>query len=330
MRVGVVGAGRIGRLHVATLTDHPAVGSVAICDARPDAARDLADKFDATAVDSVDDLLAGVDAVVIAAATDAHPDLLRRGIDAGLPTFCEKPLARDLAEAASLTRAVQDAGVTVQMGFQRRFDPGFRAAAEQVASGGLGDLYLLRTNTNDPAPPTSEYVANCGGLFVDTLIHDFDLIRYVSGREVVEVSAHGQVLIDEMFAQYDDIDTAAAVLKLEDGGIAVATAARHDPVGHDVRLEVFGSRDSITAGVDARTPWRVLPDGGPPPGHAYTDFFDRFAQAYRDELSTFVDVARNGRPSPCTVVDALAAQRIATACDRSRRTGHGVRLEDVE
>jgi myo-inositol 2-dehydrogenase/D-chiro-inositol 1-dehydrogenase len=154
------------------------------------------------------------------------------------------------------------------------------------------------------------------------------------------VSAHGQVLIDEMFAEYDDIDTGVAVLQLEGGGIAVATATRHDPVGHDVRLEVFGSRDSVTAGVDTRTPWRMLPDDEPPPhrpatsGPAtkgpYSDLFDRFQRAYRDELDTFVNVARDGRVSPCTVGDALAAQRIAAACDRSRRAGHPVRLDDVK
>jgi myo-inositol 2-dehydrogenase/D-chiro-inositol 1-dehydrogenase len=215
------------------------------------------------------------------------------------------------------------------MGFQRRFDPGFRAAAELVACGGLGRLYVLRTNTNDPRPPAPEYVANCGGLFVDTLIHDFDLVRYVSGREVVEVSAHGQVLVDDMFARYDDVDTAAVVLQLAGGGIAVATASRHDPVGHDVRLEVLGSRDSVTAGVDTRTPWRMLPDDGPPPDRPYTDFFDRFEHAYRDELDAFVTVARDGRLSPCTVGDALAAQRIAAACDRSWRERRTVPIDEV-
>lgn len=329
MRVGVVGTGRIGGLHAETLVHHPAVTSVVVCDAQADAAHTLAERLDVTVSDSIDRLLAEVDAVVIAAATEAHPMLLGRSVDAGLPTFCEKPLAGDLAAAAEIATTVADSGVAVQMGFQRRFDRGFRATADLVARGDLGRLYLMRTTTNDPAPPPADYVARSGGFFADTLIHDFDLVRFVSGRDVVRVCAHGQVLVDDVFARHDDVDTAVAVLDLDGGGLAVATGTRHDPIGHDVRLEAFGSRDSVTAGLDARTPLRRLPDG-PSSTRPYQDFHDRFGPAYRDELHAFVDVAAGGHTSPCTVGDALAAQRIAAACDRSWREGRHVRLEELE
>jgi myo-inositol 2-dehydrogenase/D-chiro-inositol 1-dehydrogenase len=327
MRVGIVGAGRIGALHAETLIALPGV-SVVIGDARPAAARELAARHGADATDDISELIAGADALVVAAATDAHPDLVGRGVAAGLPIYCEKPLARDLETARRLVTTVEDAGGFVQMGFQRRFDEGFRAVAGMVADGSLGTLYMLRTTTNDPAPPSAEYVARSGGLFVDCLIHDLDLVRFVGRREVVDVSAHGQVLIDDMFREHDDVDVGAAVLHLEGGGMAIASATRHHPLGHDVRLEALGSRDSVVAGDDTRTPLRRMSVGAGPE-RPYTDFQDRFRPAYRAALAAFVESVRDGGTSPCTVADALAAQQIAAACERSRREGRTTRVDEV-
>ena len=330
VRIGVVGTGRIGALHAQTLGVHSDVREVVLHDVDPQAARQVADRLGQVTVDSIDELLSSVDGVVIAAITDTHPALVESCIGAGTPAFCEKPLAHDLRIAGAVAEAVDASGVAVQMGFQRRFDAGYHRASELVAGGGIGDLYLLRTNTYDPEPPPASYVARSGGFFVDCLIHDFDLVRYVSGREVVEVSAHGRVLVDEMFAEHDDVDVVAAVLHLTGGAMAVCTATRHDPVGHDVRMEVLGSADSVIAGLDPRTPLRRLPDDEPPPQQTYQNFLNRFEGAYRKEMDAFVQMVTTRGRSPCTVHDAVAAQRIAAACDRSLREQRAVRLEEIE
>lgn len=190
MRIGILGLGRIGAFHTATLAGLDAVDSLVVTDPVAGAAAAAVERFGATAVDTPEAVLAaGVDGIVVAAATDAHPALILAAVEAGTPVFCEKPVARTVEESVAVLRAVQDSGVEVHIGYNRRFDAGCMAARKAVVSGELGKLHTVRSTTLDPAPPPAAYVAVSGGIFRDCAVHDFDIVRWVTGREVVEVYA---------------------------------------------------------------------------------------------------------------------------------------------
>lgn len=330
MRVGVIGVGRIGQYHARLVQAHPDVDHLVVTDADPARAREIAAALGVQAAPDVAALLRDVDAVVIASTTATHAALIRQAVDAGVPTFCEKPIALDLASTSEVVRHVRDSGIVVQIGFQRRFDAGYRAARDAVRDGTLGRVYIVRAVAHDPAPPHESYLPGSGGMYRDLHIHDFDIARWVIGQEIVEVFAQGAVLADPMFARHADVDTSVATLAFGDGALGVMTGGRHDPGGYDVRMEILGSGDSIAIGWDARTPIRSLEPGlGKPPAKPYESFFDRFDAAYRAELSAFIDVARGRIPNPCGVEDAEVALRVALACARSRDEHRPVRVEEI-
>ena len=331
MRLGLIGLGRIGSFHAQTLTDLPGVDSLVVTDAVPALAAEVAGRLGAEAAEGPEALLAaGVDGVVVAAATDAHPALILAAVAAGLPTFCEKPVARTMAEGVAVRRQVEAAGVPVQIGYQRRFDPAFTAARAAVASGELGWLHTVRAVTLDPAPPSAAYVAVSGGIFRDCSVHDFDSIRWVTGREVAEVYATGANRGDRLFSEAGDVDTAASVLTLDDDTLVLVSNSRYNRRGHDVRMELHGSRDSIAVGLEDRLPLRsVEPGASFPSGKPHDFFMDRFLPAYRAELEAFTEVVARRRPSPCTVADALEAGWIAEACTTSLQLHRPVRMEEV-
>jgi myo-inositol 2-dehydrogenase / D-chiro-inositol 1-dehydrogenase len=329
LRIGVVGVGRIGALHVDTLSRLAGV-SLLLADADPVRAAEVAGAFGATAAASPEQLVGnGIDALVIATSTRSHGPLLRVAASAGVPAFCEKPVALELAALADISDEVEAAGITVQVGFQRRFDSGYRAAHDAVLSGELGTILLVRAATHDPAPPAEAYIASSGGIFRDLSIHDFDAIRYVTGEEIVEVYADGAVRETEWFARHDDVDAAVAVLRLSGGALGIVSGARHDPLGYDVRLELFGAAESIVVGVDSRSPIKSVEAGAPQPGVGYQNFVERFGRAYREELAVFVETVRSGGESACSLEDARAALAVALAADRSRRERRPVRIEEV-
>jgi myo-inositol 2-dehydrogenase/D-chiro-inositol 1-dehydrogenase len=330
MRVALIGAGRIGRLHGTNLMSHPEVRQVAISDVDPARARLVAAEIGGRAVRSPEEALDTADAVVIAASTDAHATLVRSAVERGIPTFCEKPLAFDLAETVALVDEIEHANVPVQVGFQRRFDPAYREARRLVESGELGIVYLVRLIAHDHEPPPEAYIATSGGLFRDSSIHDFDAIRWVTGQEVDEIYATGSVRAFDAFARHGDIDTGAAILRLADGTLGVLGQTRHDARGYDIRMEVVGSRDSVTVGLGPRTPIRSLePDATAPSDPAWVSFLDRFAAAYREEIHVFLRVARGEIPSPCTASDALEAMRTSLAAARSLAEHRPVRVAEV-
>ncbi|MDI3417479.1 Gfo/Idh/MocA family protein [Streptomyces luteolus] len=328
MRIGLIGTGRIGSFHAATLARHPAVDALLVADADPARAAELASRTGADAAADVDAVFAaGVDAVVITAATAAHAALIGRAARAGLPTFCEKPIALDLPGTLAALAEVERAGSVLQLGFQRRFDAGYAAAREAVREGRLGRLHTVRAITSDPAPPPAAYLPLSGGLYRDCLVHDFDALRWVTGREVREVYAVGSDAGPAMFREADDIDTAAAVLTLDDGTLATATATRCNGAGYDVRMELAGERDQLAVGWDERTPLTSAEPTGPAaPAKPWPGFLERFAPAYEAEISAFVEVARGERETPCDGREALAALRVAEACEVSRREGRVVSL----
>ncbi|MFD8671811.1 Gfo/Idh/MocA family oxidoreductase [Streptomyces seoulensis] len=331
MRIGILGLGRIGAFHAETLSGLDAVTSLVVADPVADAAKAAAERYGAEVADSPEALLAaGVDGLVIAAATDAHPALIRAGVAAGVPVFCEKPVARTIEEGVAVLDAVRESGVPIQIGFNRRFDAGFLAARAAVRAGELGRLHTVRSTTLDPAPPPAAYVAASGGIFRDCSVHDFDMIRWVTGREVTEVYAAGGNRGAAYIAEAGDADTTSAVLTLDDGTIAVVSNSRHNARGHDVRMELLGFADSLAVGLDDRLPIRSAEPGVTFPSGTPHDFFmDRFTDAYRAELTAFTEVVAGKRPSPCTIEEALEAGWIAEACTLSLREHRPVPLAEV-
>jgi len=331
MRIGLVGVGRIGAFHAATLRQIADIDQVVVADANAEAARAVADQFGAALADDVDALLAAdLDGLVIATDTTSHSALLRRGVAAGIPTFCEKPLAATLPETIDLAHLCERADVPVHIGFQRRFDNGYRRVASAVRGGELGWLHTVRANTHDQSPPAAAYIPTSGGIFRDCSVHDFDVIRFITGREVESVFATGANKGERFFADSGDVDTGAAVLTLDDSTLALVSATRYNGGGHDVRFEALGSAGSMAVGLDHSLALRSAEEGVDfPAGPVHSSFMGRFHAAYRAELRAFTEVVLGARPSPCTVQDALEAFRTAEACETSRREGRVVHLKEI-
>lgn len=338
MKLGLVGAGRIGAMHAKTLAALPGVDAVLVADvdpARADAVADAAGEV-VHGVRSVDELFeVGPDGLVIAAATDVHAELVLRAVAARMPVFCEKPVAVDVAGTLEVVEEVEVAGAFVQIGFQRRFDPGHVAARAAVRSGRLGFVHTIRSTTLDPAPPTPEYVASSGGLFRDCGVHDFDAIRWVMGREVVEVYANGTNRGAEFFRASGDVDTGAAMFTLDDDTLALFSCTRYNAAGYDVRMELLGERDSLVVGLDDTAPLRSLePEVGWPAGPAAPHFAERFRSAYLAEVAAFSQVVAHGPGTAvpegaCTPREALEAFYVAEACELSRVERRPVRVDEV-
>ena len=249
--------------------------------------------------------------------------------EAGIPVFCEKPIAIDLPATDLVVERLHTLDIPAQIGFQRRFDFGYRAARELVDSGRLGHLYSVRTTTHDYDPPPPGY--HDSGIFKDTQIHDFDSLRFVTGQEVEGVYADGHTISTEQFGEDRPVDTGVVILSLSDGTRALMSGIRHDPLGHDVRMELFGTRDSVSVGLEPQLPLRSVESGVAPPAEPTPKtFLDRFAPAYRDEIAAFIEVAQGRLASPCTPEDAREALRIAVACDVSREQHRPVEMKEIE
>lgn len=321
MRVGVIGMGRIGRSHAQVLSGLASVDELVVASRARSSADAVAAQLDATALD-VDDLIATADAIVIASATDSHPGLIERALNAGKPTFCEKPIALDLESTERVMELVARVDGALQIGFHRRFDPGYAAARNLVMSGGLGTPYVARTTSHDPDPSPEAFIPTSGGIFRDFLIHDFDIVAHILDDPIVEVTAAGAVREHDVYAKYDDFDVAVVQARTAGGVLVSMSCARHDPAGHDVRLELFGSGDSVAVGWDERTPLRSLETSGTRgPLRPYVDFLDRFKDAFAAELSAFVEFASGSSPNPVPPIDAFQAMKVAVACEKSIRSG---------
>ncbi|MDX5572754.1 Gfo/Idh/MocA family oxidoreductase [Streptomyces sp. ID01-9D] len=336
MRIGLIGTGRIGTFHAEVLSRHPAVDTLLLADADPERAAASALRTGGTAV-AVDDLFTGAgeaqglpDAVVICSATSAHAGLIARAARAGLPVFCEKPIALDLPGTLAALAEVEAAGSVLQLGFMRRFDAGYGEARAAVREGRLGRLHTVRAVTSDPAPPPAGEREVGGGLYRDCLVHDFDILRWVTGREVAEVYAIGSDAGPAMFRAAGDVDTAAALLTLDDGTLATATATRCNGAGYDVRMELAGELGQIAVGLDDRTPLTSAePEGPGAPAKPWPGFLERFAPAYEAELDAFVRVAGGELANPCDGREALHALRIAEACEVSRHERRPVAMAEI-
>jgi myo-inositol 2-dehydrogenase/D-chiro-inositol 1-dehydrogenase len=334
MRIGVIGAGRIGRVHATNFAGLPGV-EVVLADLDGGRASVLADEIGASYRPTVETLLAAeLDGIVVAAATDAHASLIVAAADAGLPTLCEKPISLSLARTDEVVRHVARAGTVLDVGFQRRHDPAFVEARRRVTEGRIGNVYVVRFAGHDAVPPPASYIPVSGGIFLDLHLHDFDIVRWVTGQEVDEVYADGSVLVDDAFAAHDDVDTTAVVMRLCGGTLAVITGGRQDGLGYDHRMEMIGSADSISIGLSPRTPLHPVDASGGPvgvsPAEPWQGFADRFADAYRAEAAHFVRVVAGEAEPRCSCEDARRSMVVALAAERSRHEHRPVRIAEVD
>ncbi|GGS65919.1 dehydrogenase [Planobispora rosea] len=325
MRVGLVGLGRIGTFHAATLAAHPRVDEVVVADADGARAGEVAAGLGARA--RIGDAFR-TDAVVIATPTATHAELLLRACAAGIPAFCEKPAASGVDDTVRVLEAAKQSGTVVHIGFQRRFDAGYAAARAALRGGGLGVLHRVHMITADPRPPAAGYIATSGGIYRDCHIHDFDILRWVTGREVETVHATGANRGEAFFAAAGDVDTSAAILTMDDGTLVTLQGSRYNGAGYDVRMELAGTLRTQVVGLDQRSPLTST-EGLQPGAEPWPDFATRFAPAYAAELGAFLAAARGETDSPCTVQDALAALYVAEAADLSLREGRTVRVAEV-
>jgi myo-inositol 2-dehydrogenase/D-chiro-inositol 1-dehydrogenase len=334
VNVGIIGAGRIGRVHGENLAYRiPNARLVAVADVIEQAAAELAANLHIPSVYSDAEAIMAdknVDAVVICSSTDTHAQLIQAAAAAKKHIFCEKPIALDIARIDHALAEVDRAGVKLQIGFNRRFDPSFKRIRELVASGALGQPHILRITSRDPAPPPLAYVKVSGGIFLDMTIHDFDMARYLLGSEVEEVFAAGSVLVDPEIGQAGDIDTAVTTLRFSTGALGVIDNSRKAVYGYDQRIEVFGSGGMAQATNAIADNVAQSDTGGVHTSLPLHFFVERYAQAYVEEMRAFVQCILQDQPSVVSGVDGRIPVIIGYAALKSFKENRPVRLSEVD
>jgi myo-inositol 2-dehydrogenase / D-chiro-inositol 1-dehydrogenase len=333
IKLGVIGTGRIGKVHIATLVQNvPQAEVVAVADINLKSAEEVAKSFGIDAVFSnYLDVInhPDVEAVVICSPTDTHARYIVECANAGKHIFCEKPVDLSLEVIQGALDAVKKAGVKLMVGFNRRFDPNFLKIKQLVADGKIGDPHILKITSRDPAPPPAEYSAVSGGMFMDMTIHDFDMARYISGSEVTEVYTKATVLVDPAIGKAGDVDTAVITLTFANGAIGVIDNSRKAVYGYDQRVEIFGSKGM--AGADNNYPenHRYFASDGVHSSLPLNFFMDRYLEAYANEMKIFCDSIINDLPLPVSGFDGLMSVAIALAAKKSWLENRPVRLSEI-
>jgi myo-inositol 2-dehydrogenase / D-chiro-inositol 1-dehydrogenase len=327
MRFGIIGAGRIGKIHGGNVAARPDSQVALVADADPAAAAALA-KATGAKVAEVDAILAArdIDAVAICSPTDTHADLIERSARSGKAIFCEKPIDLDVNRVRACLDVVKKTGATLMVGFNRRFDPNFAALRRRVAEGAIGALEIVSIVSRDPSPPPISYIARSGGLFRDMMIHDFDMARFVLGEEPVAVSAMGSALVDKAIGEAGDIDTAVVIMETASGKVAQISNSRRAAYGYDQRVEAHGVNGMIRADNVRETTVELAGAHGFASDKALNFFLERYDAAYRNELDAFIGAAKSGgKPHP-DGQDGLMALLLADAAYRSWKTRQRVSL----
>jgi myo-inositol 2-dehydrogenase/D-chiro-inositol 1-dehydrogenase len=332
LRIGVLGTGRIGRMHADLLSARvPGAALGAVSDVVAESAREVGERLRVPVAAGAAELAGrdDVDAVAICTSTETHVDAIVAVAAAGKPIFCEKPLSHDLAEVDRALAAVADADVFFQVGFNRRFDPAHASVREAVSSGAIGDVHVVRISSRDPAPPPLEYARTSGGLFLDMTIHDFDMARFVTGSEVVEVYARGAVRITPELAEFGDIDTAVVTLQHDNGAMTLIDNSRQAVYGYDQRVEAFGSGGmAASENPPAHTGVLRTADGMQAATLPYF-FLERYIPSYLAQWEAFVRSVRDELPSPVTGSDGRAPLAIGLAAGLSHRESRPVRVAEI-
>ena len=324
LRIGVIGVGRIGRMHAGYIARQtPRAELSAVSDVSSTAAEEVGAMYGVPAL-GPDEVIAASDAVAICTSTDTHVDYIIDAAEAGKAIFCEKPISLDLAQVDRVAAVLERRDVPFMVGFNRRFDPGHRAVREAVASGRIGEVRMARVTSRDPSPPPVDYVRVSGGIWVDMMIHDFDMAAYVVGSPVVQVWAQGANLIDPAIGEAGDVDVAVAVLTHANGAITTIDISREAPYGYDQRVEVLGSLGmAVSDNVRLSSTEVYLADETHRP--VLPNFFiERYETAYRDQWRYFTDYILDGGPSPVSLAEGRAPAVVAGAAAESARTGRPV------
>ena len=329
VRLGLVGLGRMGRFHAANLAGRiPGARLVRIAASAEDVARENAARLGGVQWStSYEDLLddAKIEAIIVASPTPLHAEMVAAAAAAGKHVFCEKPISLELARTRQVIEAVRAAGVKLQVGFQRRFDPDYRAAKQRILEDHIGEVYLFRTTLRDMRPPGFDYIKGSGGFFADVTVHDFDAARWLIG-EITEVTAAGAALSDPGFEEVGDIDNAVITLRFASGALGIIDNSRAAGYGYECSSEIMGHRGTLRIGDHRRVAIETLT-----PGRAcrdyVSDFVERFAEAYRAEMEHFVCVVRGEAEPQPSGADATAATVLARAAERSHREGRTVQLK---
>ena len=330
LKVGLLGAGRIGQVHAAVIAAHEGSTLATISDVYAPAAEELAAKYHAQ-VRSSDEIIAddAINAVLIATSTDTHSDLIEAATQAGKAVMCEKPVDLSLERARACLKAVSATGRPVMIGFNRRFDPSFAAIRDSLAAGQIGKAELLSVTSFDPAPPPVEYIKVSGGMFRDMMIHDFDMTNFIMGETPVSISASGACLVDPEIGRAGDIDTAVVTLSYADGKLAVIKNSRRAAYGYDQRLELLGA-DGLLQAQNMLENTVVKSTGQGVISAKPTYFFiERYMPAYKAEWAAFVAAVQEGDDMPVSLQDGVQALAMAEAAQRSFDSSRPVRLADV-
>lgn len=335
LKIGIIGAGRIGRVHGESITKYVkgaeirAVSDICLNDSIRGWAADLGIP---SVYSDYHKILEDkeIDAVVICSSTDTHYGISIDAIRAGKHVFCEKPIDHDLSRIRKVLEELAKSGVKYQVGFNRRFDHNFRAVHDAVAGGKIGEPQVLKITSRDPNPPTADYIRNSGGIFLDMTIHDFDMARYLLGCEVTEVYAAGGVLVDRAIGEAGDIDTAVVTMKMESGALAVIDNSRRAVYGYDQRAEVFGSKGQVCISNDTSSS-AVLSGKNVVVSEKPLNFFlERYMQAYAEEMNRFAEAVVNDKPVPVNADDGLKAVLIGVAAGKSYKEKRPVKLSEIE
>lgn len=334
LKIGIIGGGRIGKVHAESITRNiPQAQITALAD--PFMNEEL-EKWAheigiaETYTDSYDIIKhKDIDAVLICSPTDTHADLITAAARAKKHVFCEKPVDSDLKRIYETMEVVRECGITFQIGFNRRFDHNFSALRKSVAQGKVGDPHIIKITSRDPAPPPISYVKVSGGIYLDMMIHDFDMLRYLSGSEVVEVYAAGAVLVDPAIGEAGDVDTAIVQLTLANGALGVIDNSRKAAYGYDQRAEVFGSKGSAKVENDTPSLLELSTDEHIAREKPLYFFLDRYMNAYGLEVKEFVDAVQQGKPSSCGIEDAVRPVEIALAAAKSLQEHRPVKISEI-
>jgi myo-inositol 2-dehydrogenase/D-chiro-inositol 1-dehydrogenase len=329
LRIGLIGTGRIGRVHAISIAASSDTELAYVCDPIVSGAQAVADEFGGRVTTDASDIFASsqVDAVVIASPTPTHVDLIASSLKAGIPALCEKPIDLDLSRVESLRLAVQSSDVPVALGFNRRFDPSFASVRARVAAGEIGKLEQLSIISRDSFPPPRDYIATSGGIFRDMTIHDLDMARFFL-PDIAEVSAFGSNTFSEDTREHGDFDTAQLVLRSADGALVSITNSRRSAYGYDQRLEAFGADGMLSvanAGVNLVSHFTASTVEARPPYQPF--FLERYTEAYARELAAFVSLARGEQSSSPTFEDGWAALVLADAATESANSGRPVSVD---
>lgn len=333
INVGLLGAGRIGRIHAENLAYRiPAANLAAVADVFLEAAEKYAADYQIPSVtQNPRDIFNNdeIDAVIICSSTDTHAQFISDAANAGKHIFCEKPIALDLAVIDRALADVERSGVKLQLGFNRRFDPHFKAARDMVAEGKIGTPNIVHIISRDPSPPPIEYIKVSGGIFLDQTIHDFDMARFLIGEEVEEIYASGGVMVDPAIGEAGDIDTAVTTLKYKNGVIGMIDNSRRAVYGYDQRVEVFGSKGSVT--VANPTPHTAVYSHADSVESAKPLYFflERYMDAYAAEMQVFIDCIQQDTPPPVTGIDGRIPVVMGLAAWKSYRENRPVKLSEI-